>query len=168
VKNQSTVYYTYTINDGERPDILSHKIYGDGEKHWIILLMNDIIDINSQWPLSYLEFNSYITKKYGSISTAMATNHSYEKTLKYTIQNSDDSYREDIITITLSEYNSLVTGIENFTLDSGKSFSINTTKKQKTKYDYENELNDKKRIIKILKPEYMNNVMRNMQSLLNG
>lgn len=168
IKNQSAVYYTYTINDGERPDTLANKIYGDQEKHWIILLMNDIIDINSQWPLSYSEFNSYIIKKYGSIQTAMSTNHSYEKTLKYTIENSDDTYREDTITITLSEYNSLVTGIESFTLDNGKSFTINTTKKQKTKYDYEDELNNKKRIVKILKPEYMNNVMRNLQSILNG
>jgi hypothetical protein len=168
VKNQSTTYYNYTITDGERPDTLAHKIYGDEEKHWMILLMNDIIDIKSQWPLSYTEFNSFIIEKYGSASTAMATNHSYEKTLKYTIANSDDTYREETITITLSEYNSLTTGIQSFSFGTGKSFSINTTKKQKTKYEYEDELNDSKRIIKILKPEYMNNVMRNMQSILNG
>jgi hypothetical protein len=168
IKNQSTLYYTFTINDGERPDTLAHKIYGDEEKHWIILLMNDIIDVKSQWPLSYQEFNSYLIKKYGSIATAMATNHSYEKTLKYTIANSDDTYREETITITLSEYNSLTTGIQSFSFGTEKSFSINTTKKQKTKYDYEIELNDEKRNIKILKPEYMNNVMRNMQSILNG
>ena len=60
VKNQSTAYYTFTINDGDRPDTLAHKIYGDEEKHWMILLMNDIIDIKSQWPLSYTEFNSFI------------------------------------------------------------------------------------------------------------
>lgn len=168
VKNQTTAYYNYTINDGERPDTLAHKIYGDEEKHWMILLMNDIIDIKSQWPLSYTEFNSFIIEKYGSASTAMATNHSYEKILRYTIQNSNDTYREETITITLSEYNSLSTGIETFTLANGTAFTINTTKKQKTKYDYENELNESKRIIKILKAEYMNNVMRNMQSLLNG
>lgn len=168
IKKQSSVYYTYTIGDGERPDTLAHKIYGDEEKHWIILLMNDIVDIKSQWPLSYAEFDSYITKKYGSASSAMSTNHSYEKTLKYKILNFDDSYREEVITITLSEYNALTTGVENFTLDNGKTFSITTTKKQKTKYDYENELNESKRNIKILKPQYMNNVMRNMQSLLNG
>jgi hypothetical protein len=168
IKKQSTLYYTYAIKDGERPDTLAHKIYGDEEKHWMILLMNDIIDIKSQWPLSYAEFNSFIIEKYGSASTAMATNHSYEKTLTYVIENSNDTYREETITITLSEYNSLSIGIQNFTLGDGQTFSINTTKKQKTKYDYENELNDSKRIIKILKPEYMNNVMRNMQSLLNG
>ena len=168
IKNQSTLYYTYTINEGERPDTLAHKIYRDEEKHWIILLMNDIIDIKSQWPLSYTEFNSFIIDKYGSIQTAMTTNHSYEKTLRYTIENSDDTYREETITITLSEYNSLTPGIESFSLGNGKSYTVNTTKKQKTKYDYENELNEGKRNIKILKPEYMNNVMRNMQSLLNG
>lgn len=166
IKNESVLYYTYLIQDGERPEILAHKIYGDEEKHWIILLLNDIVDINEQWPLSYNEMNSHIISKYGSIATAQSTVHAYYKILTYKILGSDDTIRTEKTQITSTEYASVVQGTETFA-HSGKNFTVKTEKTMQSKFDYEVELNDSKREIKILKKQYVNNVMRNFQDLIN-
>ena len=47
----SILYYEYTIKDGDTPENLSHKIYGTSENHWIIMKMNNIIDVKNDWPL---------------------------------------------------------------------------------------------------------------------
>ena len=44
IKNNYSVYDEYDIQDGETPEILSSKIYGNSEYHWLILHMNEIID----------------------------------------------------------------------------------------------------------------------------
>lgn len=75
-------YYEYTIKDGETPEILAEKYYGDPEAHWLVLLTNNRTDPQYDWPLNYDNFNNYIIGKYGSIAIAQTTYHHYEKILK--------------------------------------------------------------------------------------
>ena len=65
VFREDTLYTRYSIKNGERPDQISYKFYGDEQFYWIILQLNDITDYYSQWPLSQFELEQYITKKYG-------------------------------------------------------------------------------------------------------
>lgn len=60
----------YVIKDGELPDLVSYKIYGNAKYEYIILMTNDITNIYDQWPKSYKNFNDYIEMKYGSLSYA--------------------------------------------------------------------------------------------------
>jgi len=76
-----TAYYEHTIQDGDTPEILADKVYGNSEAHWIILLANDIIDAQYDWPLNTRDFNKHIVDKYGSIATAQSTYHHYEKVI---------------------------------------------------------------------------------------
>ena len=75
-------YYDYIIPDGDTPEILADKIYGDPEAHWVILLANDIIDPQYDWPLNTRDFDKFIISKYGSLSTAKITYHHYEKVIR--------------------------------------------------------------------------------------
>ena len=34
-------YQKYEILDGERPDVVASKLYGDGDLHWTFFLVND-------------------------------------------------------------------------------------------------------------------------------
>jgi hypothetical protein len=77
--NNTTAYYDYVIQDGEKPEILAERFYGSPEAHWIIILANDIVDPQYDWPLNYDEFNNYIIGKYGSVANAKTTIHHYEK-----------------------------------------------------------------------------------------
>ena len=44
------VFDYYDVKDGETPEIIAHKLYGDSELHWVILLINNITDRYHQWP----------------------------------------------------------------------------------------------------------------------
>ena len=79
VLDNRTAFYTYTINDGERPDTVAHKYYGDSKYAWVILAANNYIDPLFEWPLNAEELNSYIKSEYGSIEKAKSEVRFYFK-----------------------------------------------------------------------------------------
>jgi hypothetical protein len=54
----------YDIKESETPEILANKLYGDSEFHWVILLVNNIINVRTDWPRDSRELNDYINSKY--------------------------------------------------------------------------------------------------------
>jgi hypothetical protein len=56
----------YTILPGERPDSLSFKAYNDPRFFWTILLLNNITNMNTEWPVDSDELDNYILAKYGT------------------------------------------------------------------------------------------------------
>jgi hypothetical protein len=77
-----TTYDYYDIKDGETPEILSEKIYGTPEYHWVIMLANNRYDYTAEWPLTYVTLQKYIDAKYGE--DADATRH-YEDENGYVV-----------------------------------------------------------------------------------
>jgi len=63
-----TSYRYYDIKDGERPDVVSHKLYGNPEYHWTFFVANEKLNSLDDWPRSYNEQISYIDKKYDEYS----------------------------------------------------------------------------------------------------
>jgi hypothetical protein len=61
-----TLYDEYDIKDGETPEIIAEKIYGNAQYHWIIMLVNQKYDYVSDFPLPLVELEKFITQKYGS------------------------------------------------------------------------------------------------------
>ena len=69
----SIVQYTrYEIQDGERPDIVASKLYGDGDLHWTFYLVNDF-DNYYDWHKDNETFEKYISQKYAGVY-AIASN----------------------------------------------------------------------------------------------
>ena len=77
VKNSAIVLYEYSVQDGERPDIIAHKYYDDETLDWLVLLANETHDPYFQWPMSTVDFERYIVQKYGSVSSAQGRVDSY-------------------------------------------------------------------------------------------
>lgn len=75
VFDTDTLFYTYTVKNGERPDQISYTEYGDEQYYWIVLQTNGITDYYSQWPLSDEELEQYAAKKYGGTAGAGETHH---------------------------------------------------------------------------------------------
>ena len=81
VKGDISIYYPYVIPEEiRRPDILSQNVYGDVSFTWTIFLVNNILDPLWQWPMDSRVFESYLTRKYGSVGSAKTTVHHYEYT----------------------------------------------------------------------------------------
>ena len=76
VRTNVLIYDTYDVKEGETPEIIAHKLYGDTQLHWIILLINDITDRYHQWPMSGGQFLDYLNDKYSNPDAI----HHYETT----------------------------------------------------------------------------------------
>ena len=50
--NNYLIFYTYTIKDGETPEMIAEKLYGNALYHWVVLLANNIVDPVYDWPMS--------------------------------------------------------------------------------------------------------------------
>lgn len=66
VSSIPSAFEYYFITEDERPDQIAEKIYGDPELDWVILTINNIINLQDQWPLNLDSFNKYMLDKYGS------------------------------------------------------------------------------------------------------
>jgi len=137
-------YYPYRVREGERPDIVSHQKYGTVAYSYLILLLNDIVDPLFDWPLHTRQFENYIIEKYGSISTAQTTNKYYYQIVRSEVARTGTSERvpEVKIIVDLTTYN---------TLDA-------SVRSSQTVYDWEDELNDNKRDIKLINPNFIQDI----------
>ena len=60
------IYDEYDIEDGETPDIISEKLYGKPNYHWLIMLINERFDYIKDFPLRSIDLERFVTEKYGS------------------------------------------------------------------------------------------------------
>ena len=162
----SILYYEYTVADGETPEMLAHKIYGSVEKHWVILKLNGVVDVKTDWPLSQKNLMEVINDKYANngILTAQTgyqwafnTTHSYYKIETRTLVASGEKV-VDTIQIDANTYANVITSSIQYTLPDNNVVQIDTTRNLKTYYQYEVDLNESKRNIKVLKPEFVPSV----------
>ena len=76
LKTNTLLYDTYDVKEGETPEMIAHKLYGDAQLHWVILLINDITDRYHQWPMTGGQFLDYLNDKYTNPDAI----HHYETT----------------------------------------------------------------------------------------
>ena len=165
IQNLSVIYYPYSIQEGDTPELIASKFYGDVEKHWVVTILNDIHDPFYDWPMTYQQFVAFIDDKYGSQASAQSTIHHYEK-----IVNTTDGYTGQITTntyiIDLDSYTNLITGSITKTFNNGIGVTVETTKRIVDCFTYELELNESKRNINLLKESYVNQIQNELENLL--
>ena len=66
VKSGAMLFDKYDVKEGEKPEDIAYKWFGDAELHWIILMTNNITDRYHDWPLNAPQFAEFLTDKYGS------------------------------------------------------------------------------------------------------
>ena len=67
-KTNLSLYDEYDIKDGETPELVADKFYSNPELHWIVLHYNDILDPRFDWPLDTNNLNRYVTGKYNDVN----------------------------------------------------------------------------------------------------
>jgi hypothetical protein len=70
----------YKIIGDDRPDNVAYEVYQDSTLDWIVLLSNNILNIQTEWPLSQISFDKYLLEKYGDYDTLYNGIHHYETT----------------------------------------------------------------------------------------
>ena len=72
VKTNTLFFDTYDVKEGETPEIIADKLYGDPQLHWVIMIVNNIVDRYHGWPMFGNQFLDYVNEKYSNPS---ATHH---------------------------------------------------------------------------------------------
>jgi hypothetical protein len=164
LKENSNVYYPYDIQDGDTPETIANKYYGSPERHWIVLLFNDIIDPQYDWPLDQRTIIKYINEKYSSNGSANVTPQtgiawaqtnvkSYYKVVKRVTNNATRNTIEEKVELDANSYANVVISTSTITLQNGTKITETVSKETETYYTYETNLNESKRRIKLLRSE---------------
>ena len=153
-----TAFNYYYVEDQQRPDILAQELYGDSELDWVVLISNNITNVRNQWPLNHDDLHSYMLEKYGSETNILGIHHS--ETIKII-----DKYNRVVLNGGLEvDANFTFTFVGTVTSSTGSLIKVNfggsssntiTPVASITNYDYEVKVNEGKRKIRILKPEYI-------------
>ena len=78
VFSYAVFFRKYAIEDGERPDSLAKKAYGDPFYDWVILLTNNMVNAQYDWPMSNHEVSKVLESEYDDAYTEIA----YYETIK--------------------------------------------------------------------------------------
>ena len=169
------VFTKYKVSGDDRPDNVAYDFYDDSNLDWLVLVSNNIINIQSEWPMSQQSFDNYLISKYTQADDSETDTydriyngvHHYE-TIQ--IKNSNDvEILAEGLTVspeyTLSYYDWLVDGY--VTLSKADNEEYNTSLLTPiTNYEYEAKIEDDKRNIFLLKPLYVSLVLDDLTEMM--
>jgi hypothetical protein len=156
---QNISFFTkYQIKGNDRPDNVAFEVYGDSNLDWVVLICNNILNVQSEWPIPQQIFDEYLLDKYGDYDTLYNGIHHFET------QEIKNSQGVTIIPEGLQvpeDYS--VTFFDFFTdaYEIKQNITIPITN-----YQYEEGLENSKRNIWILKPRYLNVILDDMEELM--
>lgn len=167
IKDNTSVYYPYLVQDGDTPEMIADKYYGNPEFHWVVLMMNDIVDPFYDWPLDYKKFANYINGKYGNLATAQTQIARYEKQIIRSDSSSGVSTTSKMV-IDFTTYTALpVTQNNTYNLSNGTTVTETITRNAVTVWTDELDKNERKRSIKLLKKEYVDIIKKDFENTLS-
>ena len=136
VRTNTLLFDTYDVANGETPEMIANKLYGDPNLHWVVLYVNNVTDRYHQWPMSESQFNAFLNEKYSNPDGI----HHYE----ITQTSGDTTVRVDI-------------GTDN-TDHSGATTITNR--------EFEEERQDTLRKIRLLDPAYLDQFVGEFEILI--
>lgn len=155
---QDLAHFTkYKIIGDDRPDNVAYKIYRDASLDWVILLSNNILNIQTEWPLTQYDFDNNMLEKYGTYDNLYAGIHHYETT---ELRNGDDNI---IVPAGLKVDQNF--SIEYSMLNDG-SIKLSRPVRSVTNYEYEEKIQTERRNIYVLKSAYLSTVIDDMKELM--
>ena len=141
IKSGQFIFDTYDVKNGEKPEDIAYKWFGDAQLHWVILMTNDVTDRYYQWPMNDAQFEEFIADKYSNPDGI----HHYEVTKdsgRTTGQGPNDYSH-------LVEVNS----------DTDNAISISNR-------EYEERIQDKNRSIRLLNQRFLSDFIEEFDKLI--
>jgi len=195
VKNNLSLYDEYDVKDGETPELVADKFYNNSELHWLVLHYNEIIDPRFDWPLDTNNLNRQVASKYTDVNAThhfedangnytngnayilssnaftnfsvndVITNNTNNGVAYITQKNSSSNVK---ITITSGGFKTgdQILKTSNTTNRANITSTVILSGIPVTNFAFEDELNESKRRIKILKAQYVDAVVNDFKKKL--
>ena len=155
---QNLAFFTkYSITGNDRPDNVAFEIYQDSTLDWLVLMANNIVNIQNEWPLSNVDFDELMIDKYGSYDTLFNGIHHYE-----TIEVKDARDVKIVNAGLKVESDYSVTFFD----ERADQMKTVTPTIPVTNYQYEQKVNEDKRNIYLLQPRYVQVVRDDLEDLM--
>ena len=153
-----TFFTKFNVIGDDRPDNVANNFYDDPTLDWIVLLSNNIVNIQSEWPLSQADFFTYLSEKYPDENVLYSGIHHYEA--------NEVKTSTDVIIIPSGIRVGVGQSVSFF--DEGLNQQVTKTDVASpvTNYMHEQKLNDKKREIFLLKPTYVNLLIDDLEEIM--
>jgi small nuclear ribonucleoprotein (snRNP)-like protein len=159
---KDVTYFTkYSIQGDDRPDNVAFSLYQDSGLDWVVLLANNIINIQDEWPLTQESFENYLLNKYGNEQTIHSIHHYESKEVKNSIGSiilKEGLHVPQYFTLKFLDAN-----LGTYTEVGGAGDLITS---EVTNYDYEVNLQNEKRNIYVLKQNYLNIILTDMDRMM--
>ena len=151
--DEVTAFTKYSVQGDERPDQVANRFYKDSGLDWVVLTTNNIIHVRDEWPMGNQDFLTYLNGKY--TAEELANIHHYE-------------------TDVLRDSRGRLIHPKGLTVPSNYSISfldngVLRTESKITSFtflEHETNLNDAKRNINILKPEYLTVFLEDFENIM--
>lgn len=190
VSENTAVAYEYQLQDGDTPEIIAHKLYGDPNLHWVILLFNKLFNPQYEFPLPIKSLENYMLSKHDLASIALAKSTKYltrkvvEKTIteygittyRTTEKFAVGSYTADydtgaitaVPTVSIGTIYPIAAESYDKTFDDGTTVTQTVYLEAISYYDYEIEQNEARRIVKLLDVSYISRVEQEFKKLMRN
>jgi len=151
LQNVFTLFNKYQIKQGERPETVAERLYGDVTYDWVVLLTAGVVNVRDQWPLSDYELYKYAENKYGSDLNRIRF---YETT-----EVKDSSGRLILPKGKVVDSDFSIPNPDTPTANLNPVGGV-------TNYEYEVRLNNQKRQVYLLKPGYLQLYLNDMRRIM--
>jgi len=153
-----TLFTKYQIQGNDRPDNVAYNFYGDSNLDWLVLVCNNIINVQTEWPMTQENFDTYLLRKYGDYTTIYDSIHHY-KTPE--IKNSRG--------VTIVSEGLQVDpdfSISYFDFFTNQQINLSNIAIPVSNYEYEEEIENEKRNIFLLKEDYLSVVKDDLDEIM--
>ena len=155
---QDLSFFTkYIIIGDDRPDNVAAEVYGDPNLDWVVLLSNNIVNVQSEWPLSQADFFAYVTNKYDEETLYSGIHHYESREVKTT---------DGSIIIPRGEKVGVGQSVSYYDDALGQHVRATDIAIPITNFDHEEKLNNDKRNIFVLKASYLNIIFDDLEGIM--
>ena len=148
----------YKIVGDDRPDNVAFEVYDDASLDWIVLLSNNVLNVQTEWPLPQTDFDRFVLDKYGDYDTLYNGIHHYET------EEVKNSQGVTIVPAGLQVDSSYSISYYDFFTD--QQITTGNISVPVTNYEYEEKVENDKRNIFLLKPRFLNIVFDDMDDIM--
>ncbi len=155
LQNVFTLFDKYEIPDEFRPETVAEEFYGNDELDWVVLTTAGIVNVRNEWPLNNRDIYDYSFEKYGDNLNATRFFETKE------IKNSSGSIILEKGKVVDSDF--VFKYYDTNGIVEVKGTNVRTGV---SNYDYEVRLNEEKRSIFVLKPEYLQQFLSDFRDIM--
>jgi len=152
-----TVFQKYNVKGDDRPDNVANEVYGSADLDWVVMMSNNMINVYNEWPMTQASLDIFLMDKYGDVETLNETHHYESNEVKDTT---------GVVIFPRGVRVSVAQSVSYHEPITDEQITVNPISRAVSNLEYEENENNKKRRIFLLKPMYLNVVYDDLEEMM--